>query len=68
MINNLYNIINWFLEACENIANTFYNLLSFEIDLTIVGLGKTNLLLVLLGSGLLILIIYKILQWITPIV
>lgn len=68
MINNLYNIINWFLEACENIANTFYNLLSFEIDLTVVGLGRTNLLLVLLGSGLLILIIYKILQWIAPIV
>ena len=68
MVNNLYNIINWFLEACENIANTFYNLLSFEIDLTVVGLGRTNLLLVLLGSGLLILIIYKILQWITPIV
>lgn len=68
MINNLYNIINWFLEACENIANTFYNLLSFEIDLSVVGLGRTNLLLVLLGSGLLILIIYKILQWVAPIV
>lgn len=68
MINNLYNIINWFLEACENIANTFYNLLSFEIDLTVVGLGKTNLLLVILGTGLLTLIIYKIIQWIVPLV
>ena len=68
MINNLYNIINWFLEACENIANTFYNLLSFEIDLTVVGLGKTNLLLVLLGGGLLTLIVWKIIQWVAPIV
>lgn len=68
MVDNLYNIVDWFLEACENIANTFYNLLSFEIDLTVVGLGRSNLLLVLLGSGLLILIIYKIIQWITPIV
>ena len=68
MVEHLYNIVDWFLEACENIANTFYSLLSFEIDLTVVGLGRTNLLLVLLGSGLLILIIYKIIQWITPIV
>lgn len=68
MINNLYNIVDWFLQAVENITNTFYNLFSFEIDLTVVGLGKTNLLLVLLGTGLLTLIVYKIIQWIVPLV
>ena len=68
MLTNLYNLIDIFLQAIENIGNTFYNLLSYEIDLSIVGLGRVNLTLIILGGGLLTLIIYKIIQWVTPIV
>ena len=65
----VWTCIDWFLQVFSNITTTFYNLLTTTIDLSVVGLpSNTSLILVLVGGGLLTLIIFKLIMWITPII
>ena len=65
----LFNCIDWFCQIIKNVCDSFYSLMNYTIDLSIIGLpSNTSLVLVLIGSGLLILIVAKIIQWVTPIV
>ena len=65
----VWTCIDWFLQVFGNITTTFYNLLTTTIDLSVVGLpSNTSLILVLVGGGLLTLIIFKLIMWLTPII
>lgn len=67
-IETIPNAIQWFFEFIGNICSTFYNLLNYTLDLSVVGLGQVKVIYLLLGGSLLALIIAKIIQWITPVV
>lgn len=69
MAEQVSNAVEWFFKFLGNVCETFYNLLNYEIDLSFIGLhNDEKLIVVLIGGGLLVIILAKIIQWLTPIV
>lgn len=81
MTNQIMDSLQWFFEFIGNACNTIYSLFNYSIPLPFtigpfgflpppfneVDFSEINVLTLILGGGLIILLIYKIIQWLAPI-
>lgn len=59
-----FELIENFLKIIANIYETFKNILSYKLDLSIIGLGQVSLLVLFGGTLLFGLLVYKFVRWI----
>lgn len=59
-----FDIVENFFKIMSNIYETFKNILSYKLDLSIIGLGEVSLLVLFGGTLLFGLLVYKFVRWI----
>ena len=59
-----FDIVENFFKIMANIYETFKSILSYKIDLRVIGLGQVSLLVLFGGTLLFGLLVYKFVRWI----
>lgn len=63
-MNDFYDIVENFFKIMGNIYETFKSILSYKLDLSIIGLGDVSLLALFGGTLLFGFLAYKFVRWI----
>ena len=63
-MNAFFDIVENFFKIMGNIYETFKRVLSYKLDLSIIGLGEVSLLVLFGGTLLFALLVYKFVRWI----
>lgn len=58
-----FDIVENFFKIMANIYETFKNILSYKLDLSIIGLGEVSLLVLFGGTLLFGFLVYKFVRW-----
>ena len=59
-----FELIENFLKIIANVYETFKSLLSYKLDLSLIGLGQISIIVLFGGTLLLGLLVYKFVRWI----
>lgn len=57
------NLLEDFLKIIGNTTNTLFNLITYKVDLSSIGLGEVSLLILFSGGALLSFLVYKVVKW-----
>lgn len=58
-----FDIVENFFKIMANIYETFKNILSYKLDLSIIGLGQVSLVALFGGTLLFGFLVYKFVRW-----